>query len=683
MTIRVDRYVIPGGMVYVGSDLPALDGRGVDPALIDPRLRLGRRADPTGSGMGYWPSYRGISPECRAGYLEWLAAGRLTPKAYIGYVFLFFYGLERRVLADCAKPGPARADLPLVQAEVRRLLWVYGANNSFRGYATRLLETIDVLTTGQPDQPPVYDGNKWPTPLALRTGLGGFSAAGVPIPAAWALSWAQFHPEIRFSTPARRCPEEFTRLFVIRYEERYGRGMTVRPNKTTVRSEYRAASAGIGMVNMDTGLPDVFGLAAPAKKLATLVAECTEELDPYSRWLGRNPGGRGTLAAATLLPTGLVDPGHGAVAELLRWADSRLGPERQTVVDGADLMRFWNDQDVPRPTRTEATAFSRLLAGQGFGIEPDPRFGGAVPNDGPAVLFRTDPGGSPSVPSTAYTAAATLLHLAVAVAGADDDVSDPEQVQLVGHLRTSLHLTPAEQTRMEAHLRLLLHTGVKLTGLTRRLRTLSAEQREQVALFCVRIAAADGTLATSEMATLTRIYKLLELDPDLLPHDAHVEMTSQSTRVALADPGVGGPVTVRRAGNAPSGYAVPPQPPRPGFHLDETAIAAKLAETEQVSALLGQIFTEDAEPPTVVPDAPTAAPAAGLDHAHSALLRALADRLEWTRARFEDLCADLGLLPDGALDTINDAALEVAGEPVVEGDDPIQINTDAMQEMLT
>ncbi|HEY9474867.1 MAG TPA: tellurite resistance TerB C-terminal domain-containing protein, partial [Mycobacteriales bacterium] len=511
--------------------------------------------------------------------------------------------------------------------------------------------------------------------------------AGRPIPAAWALAWAQFHPEIHLSTPARRCPEEFTRLFVIRYQERYGDGMTVRPNKTTVRLDYRAASAGIGTVSMDTGLPDVFGLAAPAKKFAALVSECTEALDPFSRWLGRNPNGRGSLAAAALLPTCLVDPDRGRVADLLRWADSRLGPERQSVVDGTDLVRFWSHQEVPKLTRTEAIALAKLLGGQGFGIEPDPRFGGAAPNDGPAVLFRTDPGSSPCVPSTAYTAAATLLHLAVAVAGADDEVSDSEQAQLVAHLRTSLHLTPAEQARMEAHLRLLLTIGVKLTGLTRRLGTLSSEQREQVALFCVRIAAADGTLAASEMATLTRIYKLLGLDPAKLPHDAHAEMTAQSP---LPPRAASGPVTVRPAGNAPSGYAVPPQRHHAAFHLDETVIAAKLAETEQVSALLGQIFTEDPEPatlpaavPTTVPDTHAVSPAAGLDRTHSALLRALADRPEWTRVEFEDLCADLGLLPDGALDTLNDAAFEVAGEPVAEGDDPIEINTDAMQEMLT
>jgi hypothetical protein len=42
----------------------------------------------------------------------------------------------------------------------------------------------------------------------------------------------------------------------------------------------------------------------------------------------------------------------------------------------------------------------------------------------------------------------------------------------------------------------------------------------------------------------------------------------------------------------------------------------------------------------------------------------------------------LGLLPDGALETLNEAAFEAVGEPVCEGSDPIEINRDAIEEML-
>ena len=73
---------------------------------------------------------------------------------------------------------------------------------------------------------------------------------------------------------------------------------------------------------------------------------------------------------------------------------------------------------------------------------------------------------------------------------------------------------------------------------------------------------------------------------------------------------------------------------------------------------------------------------AGLDGAHSRLLRLLAGRDTWTRAELEQRCADLKLLPDGAIDRLNEAAYDTAGDPLVEGEDPLDINTEVAQEML-
>ena len=52
------------------------------------------------------------------------------------------------------------------------------------------------------------------------------------------------------------------------------------------------------------------------------------------------------------------------------------------------------------------------------------------------------------------------------------------------------------------------------------------------------------------------------------------------------------------------------------------------------------------------------------------------------RARFEELCAKHSLLPDGALDTINEAALGHCDESVCEGAEVLQIDRDVLKEML-
>lgn len=670
-------------MIYVGQWLPAIGFDGPDPALIDARLPVAGPPDWSGSHMDYWPSYSDIPPVSRAAYLEWLAGGRRDPHAYIGYVFLFFYGLERRVLADCAAPGPARSELPAIRAEVERLLALYGGNHSFRGYAQGFLDVLDVYSGEWPAVPPARTAERWSAPLALRRGLGRFAADGAPVPADWALAWAWFHPEISPRTPARRCAEEYERLFVVRYRERYGDGIRVRPNTSAVRLEYNPASAGLPFAKLDLRLPDVFELAGPAKKLAALADECTGALDAYSRWLGRNPDERGTLPAAALLPHELIDARTGPVAGLFAWADTQLGGRESVVARADELIGHW-PVDARTTTgklaKNDAVALAQLLARGGFGIEPDPRMGHALPVEGPLVLFR---GGGPptAVASAAYAAGSALLHLAVAVSQADGDVAEAERRQLLAHIETGLDLSDAERVRLRAHLRWLLETGAKLTAVKRRLAVLSADQRARIGEFLVAVAAADGTIAAAEVTILNRIFGLLGLDPDGVHTALHI--------AAVPAPPATGPVTVRPAAPDRTGFAIPrPGPaepaPRPGVRLDPALIAQKIAETAEVGSLLGAIFTEDdvpAPPPAIAE--PDVTPVAGLDAAHSGLLRAVAEKDAWTRAEFEELAARWDVLPDGAIDALNDAAYETAGEPVIDGEDPFKINQDVLGEMLS
>ena len=92
-----------GGMVYVGTP-PLLNTYGYRDkcrAYIDPSLSVARTGtDKAGDGMPYWPGYSDISPQCRATYLGWLARGRADASYNPGYMFLYFYGLERRFFVD-------------------------------------------------------------------------------------------------------------------------------------------------------------------------------------------------------------------------------------------------------------------------------------------------------------------------------------------------------------------------------------------------------------------------------------------------------------------------------------------------------------------------------------------------------------------------------------------------------
>jgi uncharacterized tellurite resistance protein B-like protein len=685
--IEVAGLTLPGGMLYVGKELPARTGDGPDPALIDPRLPVDlRKPSCSGSAVDDSPSYVRMTAQVRGSYLTWLAGGRSDPDAPISWVFLFFYGLERRLIVD-AEQGPAVRDRSLVSAEVRRLLDLHCGRSSFDSYATQFLSLIDVLNskTDLVGAAPPRTSSRWLVPHQLRAGLGRFAVEGRPVPAAWALSWAHFHPGIYPRTPARRCPREFEELFRAGYLARYGEGLRVQPCNTMLWHTYMAANPAIGHIAVPMNLPDVIQLAAPTKQLRLLVEECADALDAYSRYLGRHPDAKDTLAAASLLPPELADDTNGDLLRLMAWVEGRLGLGEQAIVDGSELIALWPGAEPDRLAKAEAAALARLLETRGVGVEPDVRLGGPVLSVGPAVLFRIAPG-RPDTPSAAYPAAAALSHLAAAFSAADGHVSDAERARLHARLGSAMDLTEPERVRLHAHTEWLLAGQIRLTGLTTRLAALDQIQRETIADFLAMLAAADSLVSPAEITTLTKIFQLLGLDSASLYSRIH----AATTRTAPATE----PVIVRPAVPAVPGYAIP-QPPgseaagTSPLQLDETAIAAKLAETTAVSALLGSIFAEHAdraEPaaPGTVRNEPQAhePPVARLDAPHSALLRTLAAQDQWTRARLEAECAVLALLPDGALDTLNDAAYETTGDPLTDGEDPIDINHEVAREML-
>ena len=310
-----------------------------DPALIDPSLPVDRQApDYAGANMGYWPSYSTIGPGCRAAYLHWLADGRHAPGAYIGYVFLYFYGLERRLLVDSKLSAAARAEHGALIREVRRLLGIYGMNGSFRGYAESLLS---FATPASPERrylsPPPTRREGWELPLEFRLGLGQFAADAKPLPVAWAIAWLRLHPNGWLRTPATRCPGEFNEIFARRYQERFGRGLLLQPGSSLLQGAYRPASGAIASRDLQAHwrLPDVADLEPPMAKLRELADDVCTELDAYSRYLGRHPDAAGTAAALALLPPGLERPADAATQALLSWAEDSLGAGEYVMAPAA------------------------------------------------------------------------------------------------------------------------------------------------------------------------------------------------------------------------------------------------------------------------------------------------------------------------------------------------------------
>lgn len=677
--VVVAGYKLSGGMLYVGRGLTSINGFGIEPALIDLSLPVNRpNPDRSGERMRYWPSYSSISPESRAAYLEWLANGRRDPNACIGYVFLYLYGLERRALLEAARSEKAKEDLPSILYEVEQLLHIYGGNDSFRGYATQLQDVLKMVVSGVNELKPPMERTGYDLPISLRVGIGRMIAAGKPVPADWALSWLLMHPETAIRTPVQRCTEEFGKLFRIRYAKEFGEGLHLKPHRSKLKITYQPSSSSFGgKVELNIDLPDISALTSPLSKLRNISDDCAADLDAFSRWVGRNPDAPKTIAAVALLPAELATSyDSDEVGVLWNWIGMMVGSEGCGVCRAEALLQKCSSFGSGKLAKSEAVLLAQLLEKGGYGIEPDVRFGGSpLTPEGTVVVFRL-PLNAPTIASPQYASATLLLHLAVAIANADGSISNDEEKHLKEHLQRGLELNAAEQVRLSAYLDWLMNSETNLSGLRKRLDPLNVSQRSSIADFIISVAGADGQISPEEIRVLGKISPMLGIQAEEIYSRVHA-MAAGATSNAQSSQNIAGP-NAKDSG----GYPIPSRPdPDASVQLDMNAVKAKLAESAQISAILGDIFSE--EEAAAVVAAPAVKTSKGkISSPYDTLLLRLVERSAWTRTEFEGVSTECRLLPDGAFDSLNEAAFEHIGGPILEGEDPIYIDTNAARELL-
>jgi uncharacterized tellurite resistance protein B-like protein len=425
-------------------------------------------------------------------------------------------------------------------------------------------------------------------------------------------------------------------------------------------------------VTASTSLPDITALKEPIGKLRELGMECMDHLDAYSRYLGRNPGSETHPAAMALLPSALLAECQTGEARLIRESLTAR------VNSGALISRDELLQLVKMPigagfAKRDAVTVARCLASMGFGLEPDVRFGGPVAGAGTKLwLFPAKPCAA-SAPTPEYSAASLLFHLAALVSAADGTISTVEEQHLQSHVASALHLSEDERARLSAHLRWVLAERPSIAGAKKRIESLTVAQRQAIGTFLVGVANVDGHVSPEEVQTLGKLYRLLGLDPADVYSDVHQAATE--------------PVTVQPAAPAATGFALPAPKQKPrqaAIALDAAMIEAKLQETAAVSALLASVFVDESSP---TPEAMSRAvdvgeSIAGLDAATSAFLRYLSTKSAWSREELETVAAERSLLLDGSIEAINDTAFETCEEPVLEGNDVIEINVAVLSVLL-
>jgi len=663
--LRIDR-----GLFYFGRSLPQVHGFGNDNALIDPALPVAASpGNVSGQGVPYYPSYAGIGPESRRAFLSWLATDREEPKAYIGYVFIYFYGLERRLFLD-----GAYAELETIVAEVIRLLRIYGDNASFRTYSSRFLDCAAALGNTWPSTPWIDPSSKPPDlPLRLRGGIGSLLQQGKALTADWALAWYAASPEYALRTPAVRCFKEFVALFRVRFAAKYPSGLSVRIPQRTLSARYSAASGSFAVdLHGDfERLPDIGGLTAVLREVDSLVIACTEALEPYSRLMGREPTAQGRLAAELLLPKELLQLlGSGSRIDVIRQAIGSRISGASAMMPMRDLLILLASEPEAgeKLKKREAIAAATTLEHLGFSVEPDPRHGGPIPaRDADVMLFRNRGEDSTAGPSPAFLAARSRVEIAVLLASVDGQFDASSARTIIAKIKSTPGLSDVQCARLVGYLGYLVRNPPDARMLNR-FKESSAEEKRVLAGTAIAMAGADGQITVEEVKVLERTYRSLGLPKDDLYQQLNglkAEKDDELPSVAPATPARGIAIPPRAS----------PKVPGDGLKLDMARVAKIQANTDAVKSILGHVFSDaddsgeaasqsSAGDPTGGGDIGNTFP--GLERRHASLLQEIGLRDVIDQATFAGLARKHNVLPAGAIETINDWAFDRYGEPILD-----------------
>jgi hypothetical protein len=206
-------------------------------------------------------------------------------------------------------------------------------------------------------------------------------------------------------------------------------------------------------------------------------------------------------------------------------------------------------------------------------------------------------------------------------------------------------------------LRFLLVNPVDTAGLKKRMAGLPRADAESIADDLVAVAAADGRIDPEEVQILGRLNRLLGLDEASLHRRLHATVAGPQGPTSA-------PAAVKPTGPA---SATPP-----GVVLDLDRLRQRQESTNRVAALLQGVFAGDDDQPAAAstaaaaPDVPRVD---GLDAAHTGFFLALGENDAWDREALAALAARFRLMPDGAVDRLNEAAFERCDAPLLDGDD--------------
>ncbi|MGL4534845.1 MAG: TerB N-terminal domain-containing protein [Fusobacteriaceae bacterium] len=609
--------------------------------------------------LGYWPSYQNLTDNQRAKYLEWLASGRNSVLEEVGYIFIFFYGLEKRFFKD-------KKDKDIILNEVQRLLSKYGElSGSLRGYLGNFLvygylekginnmtsETINSL------EKLVCENTFLPIKLAYLYQNNLYLDAKTAFSISKSLEISN-----NKSVIIKRTSNLIENLFFKKYLHEYGEKFTLKLSKRKELFYYNTATSDFRIDNF-LEIPNILGVSSQFKKLGLLFNECIEDLRKISSLIAKGVAEddpRYFSALPELLKDSKEHPLKNKFIEMINESEKKGIYSFLKVSDLSNLINF---EPREKLTLIQSKNLVELCKELGYKVEPDCFItSNTYLYTSEVAVFKVVNFEESFVN---YNLSKLMLEIGIAISNSDG-VIDQKEIDHITSFIETFASSENEILRIEALKQLYITNPPNVNGLGKKIKeNLNKNQIAVVSEFIVSLSTIDGELHKKEEKTLKTLFKAMG-----------VEMSELETLLQKFKERYEEPVEVL-IGTTLKGEVIQKEIIEPVIKLDKDIIKKTLANTKEISAILGNIFDEDdniknneklkideVKKKVVLPE--SSIESGELDIRYKAIFNEIIIKNEWSKIEFETLVKKYNFMPSAVIEIINEWADEALEEFLIE-----------------
>jgi len=637
--IKIAGLEIEGALLYINTS-------GVKsrlPHVIPQKLKINEKGKK--GELYYWPSYSDITPGNRYDFLKWLSDGREDPDIDTGFLFIYFYGLEWRVIKD-------KEDYQWVAEEVLRLLTIY-ENNSFQNYAKNLLTYISFqglkkLNSETINKIKKIAKNARPYSTIAESGLVlVLEGTNEVTPSVLLSQVPTFDGVSRSKVPGKVGHIFFDHLnFLLKDTiEDYCREAKISDRNF----QYYAASNVIRNGNLKG--KHIHIPSKIQKKLAKTWNQAIEDLRKYSNRIDKDSKEKLFIYLPDNLKKDLDHP-------LQETLNSLFNTKQEILIKFGELAEQCGYPYKEKYTLKECTTLSDILNDNSINIEPDPSyFRKTLKYDDNVCIFKDEV--SP-LEGAEYSTIAMLMDLGISLAHADGSYNESED-KIIEQLITDRFCSNDESLKTRASKRLLIYkeSPPRIAGLIKKLsERLKMKELTTLGNFLFEIAYADGTFDKNEEKFLIKTFKGLGISDfyNKLKDDFTSNEGNHTIRISNGK---------KKA----TGESIPTENTNHNeiLNIDHKKLRSLEEETKSVQSALSEIFKEeDISPPVTAPQGETIELALN----EKEFLEKILEFPKIERDKLRAMAKDHGFMLGQIVDKINNWAEEVHGDYLIfdEGD---------------